>query len=66
MPVLLIITSIMKDFSSKDGTSLSMHAKVMRVGGGGGGGGTATKCQPSKVWHVLLRQCHAYSILTVP
>ena len=30
------------------------------------GGGTATKCQPSKVWHVLLRQCHAYSILTVP
>ena len=35
MPVLLIITSIIKDFSSKDGTSLSMHAIVMRVGGGG-------------------------------
>ena len=39
-----------------------MHAKVMRVGGGEGGGGTATKCQPSKVWHVLLRQCHAYIV----
>ena len=33
MPVLLIIT--LKDFSSKERTSLSMHAKVMRVGGAG-------------------------------